>query len=202
MNTRVSQWLLWPRAFCVGFLTVALGAIGHVVADGGVPDLDVLAMLLMFSVLGAAPLLTRPAGRRRIVGMTVGGQVLAHGALTFSGGGHGADGAMSHGHHTPLPSGADSVSTVLVHLGAHAPMAALHLVAAALVGLWLAHGERCLWTIVAFSARRVFAALLGLPPTLTVGPATFPRAVINDDVPVSRRQSRPRSRRGPPLLSW
>lgn len=202
MNTRASSWLLWSRASCVGLLTVTFGAVGHAAAAGGLPGPEVLAMMLLVSVLGAAPFLTRPAGRTRVVGMTVGGQVLVHGALTLSGGGHGAAGAAPQAHHMPPPSGTDSAGIVLAHLGADAPMTALHLAAAVLVGLWLAHGERCLWTIVVFSARRVFAALHVLPPTVNVGPATFPRAVTNDDVPVSRRQSRPWTRRGPPLLSW
>ena len=36
------------------------------------------------------------------------------------------------------------VGHLVSDLSAHAPMMVVHLVAAALVGLWLAHGERCL----------------------------------------------------------
>lgn len=48
-----------------GFLTVVLGATGHAAAGRGLPGLEVLAMTLPVSVLGAAPLLARaqPGGR-------------------------------------------------------------------------------------------------------------------------------------------
>jgi hypothetical protein len=52
---------------------------------------------------------------------------------------------------------------------AHAPMMAVHLVAAALVGLWLAYGERCLWTMIAVTGRRLFAASCALAGTAGAG---------------------------------
>ena len=53
-----------------------------------------------------------------------------------------------------------SVPAPVMHLvadmtGPHAAMALAHLAAAAVVGLWLALGERALWTVIALADRRV-----------------------------------------------
>ena len=88
-------------------------------------------------------------------------------------------------------------------LSTHAPMMAAHLVVAALVGLWLAHGERVFWTLVRTTAggllslvtpyvapRPSAAARLGVPP----GSPEF--------LPCPRDgAARPVSRRGPPAYA-
>lgn len=93
------------------------------------------------------------------------------------------------------------IGHLIADLTAHAPMMAVHLVAAALVGLWLAYGEHCLWTLIALTGRRLLVAGWAL-----VGPVLQPaprlRATV-DRVPVRPRPSwyvRPHSRRGPPAL--
>jgi hypothetical protein len=87
-------------------------------------------------------------------------------------------------------------------LSAHAPMMAAHLAAAALVGLWLAHGERCLWTLIALSGRRVLAAVLLLVPVPTAPRARWRHAaVVTLAGPRSLWLVRPDSRRGPPVLA-
>lgn len=93
------------------------------------------------------------------------------------------------------------VGHLINDLSAHAPMMALHLVAAVLVGLWLGYGERCLWTVLALTGRRVLAAVRApapvatpLPPSLTAAGHAEPA------LPASRWQARPYPRRGPPPL--
>jgi hypothetical protein len=73
----------------------------------------------------------------------------------------------------PVPAGGGHLSLTVPdwvqHLvedltGMHAVMALAHLAAAAVVGLWLAAGERALWSLLTFMARpvvEIFAVLLG-----------------------------------------
>jgi len=91
----------------------------------------------------------------------------------------------------------------LVHdMTAHAPMMVAHLLAGVLVTLWLARGERCLWTLLALTGRRItLVALLHLPVAL---PRTSLRGYLRAQAPagpVSVWLTRPDTRRGPPLLA-
>ena len=82
-------------------------------------------------------------------------------------------------------------------LGAHPLIAALHLAAAALVALWLAHGERLLWSVLALMARRVqWPHLIVLPPAAPVARRLVSRLLPASDVFVLQSCSR----RGPPVL--
>jgi hypothetical protein len=228
MGTRVDPSVLWLRALVVGALAFVLGVLGHVSADGLLPGPLLLAALLVISVLLSAPMLNRRASPFRLVAMLVGGQTFIHLVLTVTAG-HAGDPATA-GAHRPatlgtLPSvdghrvgslqdayqgmsGQPSsmapalpVGHLVSDLQAHAPMMLAHVVAAALVGLWLAYGERCLWTIIALTGRRVLAAAWALAVPV-VHPA--PRlAATADRVPARPRSLwfvRPHSRRGPPLL--
>lgn len=230
MERHVGPRLLWPRAFVVGSLAVLFGVIGHVTADGLLPGPMVLGALLTFVVLISGPMLARPASSPRLTLMLVGGQTFVHLVLTLAAGHRGDPTAAApaptgttlptlplvdgrrvgslqdayQGTSDPASSLAPSlpVGHLIEDLSAHAPMMVVHLVAAALVGLWLARGERYLWTILALTGRRVLAAtwLLSRTPLvlsrLTAEPVEHAPAV-----PVSRRQARPHSRRGPPLLA-
>src|SRR3546814_8948663 len=126
-----------------------------------------------------AMFLARPATRVRIVALTVGGQVVVHMLLSLTAG-HSTD-TMVASTPRPAPTPIDptasgsvmdaynasrpqveadfAVPQTLTHLisdltsAAHAPMMVLHLVAAVLVGLWLAGGERALWTLDRKSTR-------------------------------------------------
>lgn len=228
MEPRVDASVLWLRALLVGVLAFVLGVVGHVSADGLLPGPVLLVVLLAISVLLSAPMLNRPASPVRLVALLVGGQTLVHLALTVTAG-HAGDRPASHpavpstigtlptvggqrvgslqdayqgmsGRPSPMAP-ALPVGHLVDDLSAHAPMMAAHLVAAALVGLWLAYGERCLWTILALTGRRLLAAAwaLGVP---VVQPA--PRlSTTADRTPVRPRSLwfvRPHSRRGPPLL--
>ena len=77
-------------------------------------------------------------------------------------------------------------------------MMVAHLVAAALVGLWLAYGERLLWTLVALAAHAVLALVrVVVPVTL---PVATPRSDVTDEAaaPHLLVLARVHSRRGPP----
>ena len=208
------------------------GAVGHVSADGLLPGAPVLAGLSVVTLVLCAALLHRPASRRRVVALLVAGQTAVHLARTVTAGhvgdqtataahpvGTGAlpvidgrrvgslmdsyDAAVGGCAATPvLPVG--HLVSDLSDLSAHAPMMLAHLAAAALVGLWLAAGERALWSLVAMASR----AALG---PLAVASAAA-RAVVASPaaaVPVATEARPPQVpvllarvvvRRGPPAL--
>lgn len=229
MATRVDAAVLWARAGLLGVVAFFLGVVGHVTADGLLPGPALLLGLLVLSVVLSAPMLNRRASPLRLTGMLVGGQAAIHLVLTVTAGHVGdraggttpragalgslpvVDGRRLGSLQDAYDGAADQaagglapslpVGHLVADLSAHAPMMAAHLAAAALVGLWLGYGERCLWTLIALSGRRVLAAVLVLRPVL--GP---PRVTAVD---AERAPSGPRSvwlvrsdsRRGPPLLA-
>lgn len=87
-------------------------------------------------------------------------------------------------------------------LGDHAPMMLAHLAAAVLLGLWLAVGEKTLWTLISLTARRLVlvARLLQPAPGLTCH-----RAVRPDGRRLPARHdlwhSQPPALRGPPVAA-
>lgn len=94
------------------------------------------------------------------------------------------------------------VGHLINDLSAHAPMMAVHLAAAVAVGLWLGYGERCLWTMLALTGRRVLAAVRALTAVPTTPRPNLASAVhAEPDLRAARWQMRPDSRRGPPLLA-
>jgi hypothetical protein len=230
VEARVDATLLWLRALLVGSLAFFLGVVGHVSADGLLPGTVLLVGLLAMSVLLSAPMLSRPASTVRLVLMLVGGQTLLHLVLSVTAG-HAGDRAPGSGTVRAtalgdLPvldgrrvgslqdayNGAGDqpgalaptlpVGHLVTDLSAHAPMMAAHLAVAALVGLWLAYGERCLWTVIALTGRRILAATWAIQPVVGV-PARV-RAVDAARAPIGPRSVwlvRPHSRRGPPLLA-
>lgn len=227
MADRVTAPVLWTRASCVGLVAFALGVVGHVSAEGLLPGPAMLTALLVFSVAISAPLLNRPASSPRIVSMLVGGQAGIHFMLTVTAGHRGdapADapalptalrlpvvdgrrvGSLQDAYHgmsgqssslTPsLP-----VSHLVSDLSAHAPMMAAHLLAAAAVGLWLAHGEHCLWTLLALTGRRILGATWTDTPVLVPAPPLTRADFRTPGTRASRWRTRPHWRRGPPLLA-
>lgn len=220
--------MLWLRATAVGSVAVLLGVAGHVSADGLLPGLGPLAAMLVGAVLMAVPLLARPASALRLVVVTVGGQALLHLGLTLTAG-HAGDpvaaapapraGALDalptvdgrrvgslHDAYAAMageaaPAPALPVGRVLAELQAHAPMMLVHVGVAVLVGLWLARGERCLFTVLALT-RRVVLRLVVLARPVRAEPTRL-RPAAAHRVPVLRDPwlVRPASRRGPPLLA-
>ncbi len=229
METRAATPVPWVRALFAGSFAFFLGTAGHVMADGLLPGPAFLAALYVFVVLGALPVLARPASRVRLLALLVGGQTFIHLCLTLTAGHRGDPKApvathpvdtglaqlpVVDGHRVgsfqdafvgtasqPATTPALPIHHLIADLSAHAPMMVAHLAAAALVALWLAHGERCAYAVLAMTAR-LFLALV--PPRLAV------------DVPVVLRTSlttvaaspfrgllvgRAVSRRGPPLLA-
>ena len=90
------------------------------------------------------------------------------------------------------------VGHLIDDLSAHAPMMAAHLAVAALVGLWLGYGERCLWTLIALTGRRILAAAWALRPVARRPARPAVDAVRAPAGPLSVWLVRPDSRRGPP----
>lgn len=87
-------------------------------------------------------------------------------------------------------------------LAAHAPMMAAHVAAAAALGLWLAHGEKTLWTLVALSARRLLGAIRLFQP-VPAGASTAARRTDISLVLPHRTlwNASPTAVRGPPVLA-
>lgn len=227
---RLDPALLWARASLLAVVVVFLGAAGHVTADGLLPGAAVLVLLLVLAAVVSAALLSRPASTARIVLLVVGAQAVVHEVLSVAAGHVGeparATAQVVHAGTGSLPTvdgrrvgslqdawqtgGATGTGPALPvgdlgDLAEHAPMMVAHLMAAALVGLWLAAGERCLWTLVALAAdtlaRPVLLALALLRPP---APFTRPRCAVHTEAPPRRTLtdlSRCVVRRGPPLLA-
>ena len=173
--------LRWTRAALVAAVAMLFGVTAHVSAEGLLPGPAALTVLAAALLVPAARLLSRPASAVRVVLLLVAGQTFTHVFLTLTAGHagqhHGAPPTATPSP-TPEPVAAvggreslydqlyadrpaapparvtlpEPVQHLVADLGAHAPMALAHLVAAAGVGLWLAYGERLLWQLVALSA--------------------------------------------------
>ncbi|MGD9960840.1 MAG: hypothetical protein AB7U42_15615 [Nocardioides sp.] len=229
MEAHMDRCVLWARAGALGSIAFGLGIAGHVSAEGLLPGPVVLVVMLLVALLSSASLLKRPASGLRLVAMLVGGQTLVHLALTVTAGHAGDPVRTSLGHRSTAlsslpvvdghrvgslqdayqsvagqPSGTPTlpVGHLVNDMSTHAPMMIAHLAAAALVGLWLAYGEHCLWTVIALTGRRVRAITYALVPLLIDLPGSGARSGgLTLAVPVCWWQARPPSRRGPPTLS-
>lgn len=184
----MDPWLLWSRALILGLLASALGTVGHVSADGALPGAATLTTLVVVMVALSAPLLLRPASGLRLMVLLAGGQALVHLALTS---------AAGHSGHPVTGPGHDPFDQVMSHVVGHAPMMAAHLAVAALLGLWLARGERALWTLIALATRWIVALAPGLA-VLDARPRTLTSPAPGPLGPRSPWQARPHTRRGPP----
>lgn len=234
MDRNAGEWLRWARAAVLAFVALFTGAVAHATANGLLPSLTGLVFLYAVTVVVAAVLLGRPATMTRIVTLTVAGQALIHVALTATAGHAGDAGAAhpaapqasltqspaldesgrrvgsmwdQYAATEPVTSaggGANPIGHLISDLSAHAPMMAVHIAAAALVGVWLAVGERALWTVLALTAGAVFAAVVTAVASLRprVVPAVLRVAVPwRDPVPPHLRTvARSVVRRGPPAL--
>jgi len=185
--------LVWLRSLVLATVALVAGCAAHAGAHGVLPPPGVLVALLALGTTGVAPLLRRPAGTGRVVTLLVLGQATVHAALTALGG---------HRDEEPLAAPLHGPALWVAHLAedltaAHALMAVAHAAAAAVVGLWLAHGERTVWRVLALAAgalaRVVHVPVLPVVRPLRVvpaGPAQLPRL---PRVPTSSI-----ARRGPP----
>ncbi|MFC4786452.1 hypothetical protein ACT8ZV_18395 [Nocardioides sp. MAHUQ-72] len=184
MTRDVSGALLWGRALLLAAVVLVTGVVGHTSADGLLPGPAGLTVLAALVLVTCAALLGRPATRLRLVAVTVGGQTLVHLALTVTAG-HAGDHTTAVVRRAPSPlpvvdgrrvgslldqydaaagpalgpGPALPLGHLVADLSDHAPMMAAHLVASALVGLWLAVGEQALWTLVALAGALACAPL-------------------------------------------
>lgn len=217
--------LLWWRAGMLSAMTLLLGAVGHVSSGGLMPSWWVLAAMLATGSTVCATVLTRPASTRRILALVVLGQTACHALLSMTAG-HVGDPAAGvavgpTGSGTLPVSDGGRIGSLQDHYDAmlaepstnaaltmpdpaalldHLPMFLAHTVAALLVGLWLAAGERAVWTLLSL----VFTAVV----SLLVVPTTIPLPARRL-APLRRRPATPPSlarvardvvRRGPPAL--
>lgn len=223
-------WLRWTRAAALATVASLVAVWAHVGADGRLPSAPVLLAIAAALTVAARPLLARPSSSLRVVLMTVGGQAVAHAALSLAAGHHGdpAPAAPAPPPPTPVPLALDehgrrvgslldharpaagvgdgglSVPDPVAHLvgdlsAAGAPMLAAHLAAAVVVGVWLAVGERALWTLLSLVWRALSlpAPVLPVPSLLAGRRAGAPAALA----PVRLRLAVGSVvRRGPPLL--
>jgi hypothetical protein len=233
MQERATPALRWSRALVLASVAFGLGAVAHLSAGGLVPGPVGLGLLFAVTLVASAGLLGRAAGTLRVTALVMGGQAFIHAVLTAASG-HAGDPHVSGPVHRPLdtaavsrrgslydayarathaptgPADGPGVPDWAQHLaddltGPHAAMAVAHLVAAALVGLWLASGERALWALVRLSRQVVAATLHHLTAALgQLRPAAPVLAVRLDRSPTRRLHSCllrvSVSRRGPPAL--
>ena len=223
MDRTATGALLWSRAALVALVATFVGAAGHVTADGLLPGPLPVVLLWMALVVLSARVLERPASALRLTVLVGAGQALVHLVLSASAGHRGVGGdtatvTSSPGLSVPTVDGrrvgslldayaASQGRTSLTSAAAfdplgeavaHAPMMAAHLAAAAVVGFWLAQGERALWTVLALAAGALLALLvrpLPLPAPARVRSTTTRRAPVT-----VRLLARSVVRRGPPAL--
>ncbi|MDR7253512.1 hypothetical protein J2X46_002502 [Nocardioides sp. BE266] len=208
-------WLRWARAGTVATVATLLGVVAHAHADGHAPSLPTMAFLVLVLTAAAAVVLARPASTARVVSLTVGGQFVAHYVLAVAsphatGGAAASAGTSMQGmpgmsgvHPGHAAEGAarasDGALTGLLagFHGLDARMLAAHLAAAVVVGLWLAAGERAVWSVVTHIWRTLRLPALRLPSTPAAVRAPAPRLAA---VTLARLASGSVVRRGPPLL--
>ncbi len=182
--------LLWGRAAPLAAVALLAGTTAHASADGVLPGAPALVALLLGGTVVLAPLLRTEASRARVVLLLVTGQAGVHAVLTALG-----------GHRDDQPAGVSGPAW-LAHLaadltGPHALMALAHAAAAAVVGVWLASGERAVWALV----RRAARLLVPQAHRPTLPHLTRPRPAVAVDVslgPTLWVLACSQPRRGPP----
>jgi hypothetical protein len=231
MDRTATGALLWGRASLLAFVAFFAGVVGHVSADGLLPSPLLLILLLALGIPFCASQLTRPASMRRIVLMLMAGQTAVHVALSVTAGHRGETrpattvarsgdlvlpteggqrvGSLLDGYQATVGHAGDQVQPALpvgsmfAELVAHGPMMVAHLAAAAVVGIWLAVGERSLWALLALAATVVLRPLLVARAWLRLAVAPSRPAPVVDApraLPSLVLLARCLSRRGPPAL--
>lgn len=93
------------------------------------------------------------------------------------------------------------VGHLIDDLVAHAPMMAAHVAAAALMGLWLAAGEKTLWTLLALTAQQLRSVVrLFLPVPTTPRWRVTPTGSRDVSRPHALWHASPPALRGPPVV--
>jgi hypothetical protein len=215
--------VLWGRAVLLATVTVFLGAVGHVTADGLLPGPAAMLILYVVALVGAAAFLARPATALRLVALLVGGQTLVHLVLSGAAGHAGepvrtaapvrtgglalptVDGhrvgslqdAWDSGSTTATGSPSLPIGHLIEHLTGHAPMMLAHTLVAVAVGLWLAVGERALWTLLRLAVRVLVPVVRPLPAVRPLSMPAHAPALPALSIVLTRALAR----RGPPLVA-
>lgn len=179
--------LLLARALVLAGVITGTGTVAHTSAGGLLPGPGWLAYLFLTTLAVSALALREEAPTWRLVSLLVIGQSLVHLFLSATAG---------HRHIAGQPD-EHGLGAFLADQLAHGPMMLAHLAAAAVVGLWLAAGERAVWDLLTLA----LATILRLP-----GPPLPPR--VRPGVPALAHARRPlptpllpsAPRRGPPVL--
>lgn len=211
MDHRADPFARWARAGVLAAVVVLVGSLAHASAGGLLPGAASMLALLAAVAAGCALLLGRVASAPLLVTLTVAGQLVVHGALSAMAGHQppASHGAMSDLHHAAdAPAAPGWAVHALQDLVERPGMAAAHLAASALVGLWLALGERALWSLVALArcgARRALrhaVAALWVVASLVhvVRRAVVVRRSRDEPLPQLPLWSRGPARRGPPAV--
>lgn len=136
------------RATVVAGVAVALGAGAHQLGSGLLSSSRALGGLALVLVAVGVVALRAQASLLRLGVLVVGGQGLVHLVLSATAGHTGAQSPAEAG--APAPGRLDAALLhVVAHLAEVPPATALaHVGAAAVVAVWLWHGERTLWTLM------------------------------------------------------
>lgn len=189
MDRRVRGSLLLLRCATLGLIEFTTGAFAHLTGSGLLPSTPVLGGLLLVCMVSSVRLMRRHARWSELVAALVAGQFVVHLTLT-----------ATAGHAGEAPPGLGS-SELVDHVGEQLPTMLAHLCGAALVGSWLAWGERAFWTFVVLLSSALVSPLnrLALP---ILGRRTTSVALGGAPEPhdTTRILARAVLRRGPPAL--
>jgi hypothetical protein len=165
--------LRWVRVLTLSSVLFTSALAGHTAAGGATPAASALVPLFVLTVVAVAPFTRASIRPAWAVALLLVGQGLLHAALQLLGGtavttttamcgtGTGAAAVLAPTscHLMTHPGAATAHSSAMsVMGGGHLVMLLAHLVAAAVVGVWLAAGERAFWTVLVLATRPVVDA--------------------------------------------
>lgn len=178
-----------PRTAALSAVVLLMASSAHAAGGGELPASEHLLVVSGPLLLASWFATTRRLAALPMVGLVVGAQWLLHSAFGALAQGaaagahaHGAVDPAAAGAHTPTPS-----------------MAVAHTVAALLVALWLAAGERLLWVLVEWLVFRPLA--LARAVAAPVAAASQRCSAVRLDPLVERLLTACVSWRGPPAAA-
>jgi hypothetical protein len=161
----------WARVLTLSSVLFTSALAGHTAAGGAAPAASALVPLFVLTVVAVAPFAGATIGPAWAVALLLVGQGLLHAALQLLGGtaatttmcvtdiGAAAVSAPTSCHLMTHPGAATAQGSAMSLMGGgHQVMLLAHLVAAVVVGVWLAAGERAFWTVLVRAARPVIDA--------------------------------------------
>jgi hypothetical protein len=164
--------LRWGRACVLAAVAVLGGLAGHVAAGGPSPSTSTVLVMVLIGTAAATPLVGEPLSTGRAAAVLVAAQGLVHLSLQYlapalarpvadgwmpASGTRAMDPAMMHD-----PSGLAHPPSLAVAGGPHLLMLLAHLAAAAVVGVWLAAGERAAWTLLTLAGTSLRGLLVAV----------------------------------------